>query len=609
MVLSTLEAFPHADMGVWCDFDSRKLITPPISVASNFEVSSALAMSVLRDGIIDLHESGADMVNRVAINLFEQEFRYDLDPASARDLAHEFVKLCDDKKIVMGTPILTNAGRHSEMPLSSCSVLPVNFDDRPAEALEYMHAYHKASIGLGIDLTTYEDPLATAIKINAEVLKASRAGDHERRIGNMGTISVYHPRVKDIVNAKTDDRYAGYEWRFNFSIDCDEKFMQAVRENRQVTLLDGSNVNARELMDEITASAASTGDPGLIFLDRLNDNNPTPAVGRVKSTAPCAEVGLIEGEACQFAYINLGQFVEDKNINIDQLKRTVYLLTRALDNAMDVSIENLAHPLGRDVMSKKRKIGIGLCGLADMLAKLNLSYDSADAREIGRDILTLISYTSKIASVDLADGRGSAEAMNIHLSGTENLHYADQAMLLKFARDTKYVSDQEWQDLINRIKTTRKLRNVSTIALPPTGRSSLIIGASNGIEPWFTDLDSDNNVHPILKTKLVEAGIWSPELEKEIIRRQTIQGIEAIPADIRSVFVTATELSPEAHLLMTAALQECNDEAASKTVNMPTGSTSNDVYNIYMTAHEMGLCGITIYVDGSRSNQPKKLVK
>lgn len=599
----------YSQMGTYIDLRSGELVTPAILAYSQFEAPHQLSMKVLKDGIIDFSETPSDMINRVATNLFKQEFRYDLDPKTAQDLANEFVILCDSRKIVMGTPILTNAGRHSEMPLSSCSVIPVNFDERPSEALEYMHAYHKASIGLGIDLTPYENPLETAVKINEEVLKASRRGDHERRIGNMGTISVYHPRVIDVVKAKTEDRFAGYEWRFNFSIDCDEKFIRAVAENRNVQLLDGSEVNARELMKEMTDSAAQTGDPGLIFLDRLNANNPTPGVGCVKSTAPCAEVGLIEGEACQFAYINLGEFVDGNDVDQNQLKRTVFLLTRALDNAMDISIENLAHPLGKDVMSKKRKIGIGICGLADMLAKLDIAYDSDEAREMGRDLLTLISYTSKMASVELAEARGSAEAMNLHLNGTENLHYADQAMLLKFARDTKYVSDQQWQKLITRIKHTRMLRNVSTIALPPTGRSSLIIGASNGIEPWFTVMDADNNVHPVLIEKLKKAELWSTELESKIKGRQTIQEIKEIPQSIRDIFVTATELTPEAHLLMTAALQECNDEAASKTVNMPAGSTGEDVYNIYMTAHEMGLCGITIYVDGSRSNQPKKLVK
>lgn len=589
-------------------FNEQALLLAALLCTSKFEVPSELAMGVLLDGIMDKSEQGSDMITRVAHALFQQEFKYDISPESAAELANEFITLCDERKIVMGTPILTNAGRHIEAPLSSCSVLPDNFEENPHEALKYMHAYWGHSIGLGIDLGKYKDPMKVALEINAEVLKEAAKGNHERRIGNMGTISVRHPRILDVIRAKINPDYQGVEWRFNFSIDCDEEFMAAVESGGQIQMEDGSHQNAAELMRAMTEAAARTGDPGLIFLDRLNNQNPTPGVGRVRSTAPCAEVGLIEGEACQFGYINLGKFVQpDGTLQLDEMKRTVYLLTRSLDNALDVSIDNLAHPSGQKVMRQKRKIGIGVCGLADMFAKLQLSYESEEARELARDLLALISYVSKVASVELAEHRGAAEAMNVFLSGVDNRHLAEVPMLLKYARDTRFVTDAEWQQLADRIKKTRQLRNVSTIALPPTGRSSLIIDASNGIEPWFTVIDNRGEVQPVLRALLEGLGIWSAELEAEIKAKQTIKSITIIPESIRKIFKTATELDPDAHLLMTAVMQEYNDESISKTVNMPAGSTPAEVQQVYLAAHRMGLCGITIYVDGSRSNQPKQL--
>jgi ribonucleoside-diphosphate reductase alpha chain len=569
-----------------------------------------LVLQILRDGILGDDEHATNMIWRVTIALFEQEFKYTDDEDAVIQEANTFIQLCDSRKIIMGTPILTNAGRHIDAPLSACSVLPVDFERTPEMALMYMHAYHKRSIGLGIPLDRYEHPLEIALKINEEVLKASKRGEHERRIGNMGTITVYHPRLFDLITAKSNPKFRDYEWRFNFSVDCDKAFMEAVKNDTNITRTDGTVVSAREIMNLISTEASKTGDPGLIFLDRLNDQNPTPGVGKVVSTAPCAEVGLIEGEACQFGYINLGEFVNvNGSIDLEEITKTVFLLTKALDNALEISIANLEHPAASNVMQSKRKIGIGICGLADMFAKLELPYTSQEARDLSRDLFALINYLSKCASVELAKVRGSALAMQRFTDGENNRHYASSPIMQKYARDTRFVTKHQWQELIKNINDTGSLRNVSTTALPPTGRSSLIIGASNGIEPWFTVLDNEGHVHPILRQKLEQIGLWDTTIETEILYRGTIGEILRIPQTIKDVFRTATEIPPQDHLSMTAILQGYNDESISKTVNMPQGTSIDEVCEIFMDAYDAGLCGITIYIDNSRENQPKRLAK
>lgn len=567
-------------------------------LVSNYNFSSESARRIARDGIINPNETSSEMILRVAEALFSEEVKYKYPPDSILKTAESFVEFCDQGCITMSTPVLTSAGRHQEKPLAACSVIPVNFETHPEEALRYMHVYHGHNIGLGIDLNEYEEPLKVIFVVNKAVLEAAKQGKHERRIGNMGTISVRHPRILDVIELKKDPQYADYSWRFNFSVMCDDEFVDSV--------LNSETENSK-LFFKIAEAAAKTGDPGLIFIDRLNRNNPTPGIGQYKSVAPCAEVGLIEGEACQFGYLNLGKFVENGTIDITKLSKAVFLLTRSLDNALDISIKNLAHPRGQEVMKAKRKIGIGVCGLSDIFIKLGLSYASLEAQRLAQDLMAFINYQSKLNSVRLAKERGPALAMKTHQRADQNRYYGDPSFIARYAKDSKWVKAKDWQTLADKIKKTGLLRNVSTVALPPTGRSSFIVDGSPGIEPWFTVLDADGDVNPLLIQKLREEGLWRDDIESEIKRRQRLGGIEKIPDSIKQLFITATELSPEQHLKITAAMQVYNDGAISKTVNLPSSATPEQVKNVLLKAYRYGLCGITIYVDKSRKNQPRQL--
>jgi ribonucleoside-diphosphate reductase alpha chain len=384
--------------------------------------------------------------------------------------------------------------------------------------------------------------------------------------------------------------------------------MQAVNENTTYQLLDGTELNAKEVMLKIVTNATLCGDPGLIFIDRMNRDNPTPGVGVYTSTAPCAEVGLTPGESCQFGYINLAQFIEGGEINMALLEKMTRLMTRVLDNALEASIEHYKHPLNQKVMNAKRKIGVGICGLADLFLKLQIPYDSSEARRLSSDLIAFVNYFSKVESHELAKTRGSFGAMDLVVGN----RYRNNPGFIedKYGQlSTTYVTSEMWQELGATIRQLRFLRNASTIALPPTGRSGLVIDASTGVEPVFSLINYDGSINQTLLEVLEENGLSNIALIEEIKQTGKIGHLTQIPENIRKIFQTALEITPDGHLAMVSGIQETVDESIAKTINMPNHSTPEDVMDIYLRAYNSGLKGITIYRTGSRTVQPRKLAK
>lgn len=386
--------------------------------------------------------------------------------------------------------------------------------------------------------------------------------------------------------------------------------MDAAESGSNYQLLDGTPLNARQLLMEIVSAAHECGDPGLAFIERMNRDNPTPIVGTYATTAPCAEVGLTAGESCQFGYLNLSKFVtieKDRGeIDWDELERATRLMTRALDNALEISIGHYPDPINDRVMSAKRKIGVGVCGLADLFVILGIPYDSEDAKKLSRDIVAFVNYFSKVESHGLAVKRGSFGAMRaIHgCRYNDNPGFIAQKYGgLKTAR----VSTEMWLELDKRIRDTKMLRNASTIALPPTGRSGLIIDANPGIEPLFSLVNYDGTINASLLRDLQHRGVSTEKILESIQDKGSLKNIPGIPEDIRNIYKTAVEISPETHISMSAAIQEAVDESISKTINMPESTTPEDIFSIYMRAHKLGLKGITIFRTGSRKVQPRKL--
>lgn len=524
--------------------------------------------------IVGQGELPCEMIERVITTINEADSKHsDADVSFGKKIG----KQLDDGKIVFSTPILTNAGRHVDRPLSACTVLPIGLDVDYGLLKNEISFVHQQGMGTGFNLDRHKNPLRLLNFLNNSAIDSSNSGNEDRPVGNIAIMSIYNPMVTDFINIK--DTCKG-EWKFNISVSVDKEFMVAVKEDSKTTQSDGTLIPARELFDKLCASVLRNAEPGLIFLDRINERNPAPELGSYEAVAPCAEVGLIPGEVCEFGYINLAKFISYSgscyDVDTEGLAKTSRLLTRALDDLLDVTYENIDNDLSRQIIEQKRKIGIGICGLSDALAIANLSYDSKEATTLVSDLVALINYSSKLESVKLAASRGSCGIIK-----SQKSRYLDEpAHIVKLfgSLDSAYVQPQEWIDLADTIKRTRNLRNISTTAIPPTGRSALVIGASTGIEPYFN------------------------------IRDISIQVFDKI-ADRRdqSFIKTANEICVDAHIAMAAAAQRFCDESISKTINLPASATVDDIKHAFLEAYEKEMNGITIYVDGSVANQPKDL--
>jgi ribonucleoside-diphosphate reductase alpha chain len=347
------------------------------------------------------------------------------------------------------------------------------------------------------------------------------------------------------------------------------------RENKKVGELDAS-----EVYQALVAQAWDNGDPGIIFLDKINKDNPTPEIGEIESTNPCGEQPLLPYEACNLGSINLAKFVAEKNgkpaIDYESLKVLIALAVRFLDDTIDVS----KYPLREitEMVKGNRKIGLGVMGFADMLYQLEVPYNSERALAVAEEVMQFIQQESHEASKQLAAERGVFKNFNksVH-NGQQNNTY----------------------------------RNATTTTIAPTGTLSIIAGCSSGIEPLFAlsfvrnvmDNDELLEVNPYFEKIARDRGFYSRDLMDTIARKGSIADLEEIPEDVRKIFVTAHDVSPDWHVRMQAAFQKYTDNAVSKTVNLPHDSTRDDVLRVYDLAFELGCKGITIYRDGSKENQ------
>ncbi|MGQ0775572.1 MAG: hypothetical protein ACT4NY_14325 [Pseudonocardiales bacterium] len=549
----------------------------------------------LRTGrMISDGETAQDMVTRIVTALEQADARF--DPAGAEAFGERLGWALDTERIVFSTPIMTNAGRHTDRPLAACAVPPVDLRGDLAEVKTIVDGYHQAGMGTGFTLDGLDDPVGVLRYLNDIAVTGANSGAEDRPVGNMAILPLDHPRAEEFIGCKVGADTRGEQWKFNISLHVTDAQMRAAlaRAGRE-----------RDLLVAAAEAAHACADPGLLFADRMNDGNPTPQVGAYVSTAPCAEVGLVAGETCQFGYLNLGRFHTGSGtipVDLDALADTTRTLVRALDDAIEASLAHYPNPLSARVMGIKRKIGVGVCGLADLLLTAGLPYDSAEGRRLTQEVLALVNYTSKLASAELARDRGACPAV-----GGGRSRYAQPAFLRRFAElGTTTVTRGDWNALAAEIAQTGLLRNSSTIAVPPTGRSAPVVGASTGIEPLFR-LSGDQPGHRRagVVAELQQAG--RTDVLGFVDTHGRLPADPTLPAYLRAVLATATQISPAGHLAMAAAVQACVDEAVSKTVNLPGTARAIDVYDTYATAFELGCKGITVYVDGSRSVQPQAL--
>jgi len=369
-------------------------------------------------------------------------------------------------------------------------------------------------------------------------------------------------------------------------VAANDDFMRAVTAGAEYDLINPRNkevvgrLNAKEVFDKIVDQAWRTGDPGLVFLDRINQDNPTPKLGVIESTNPCGEQPLLPYESCNLGSINLAKMVSKKNgavdIDYQKLEKTVRLAVRFLDNVID----NNKFPLPdiEEMTKKTRKIGLGVMGFADLLIKLGISYDSEEALQTAKDIMQFINEKANESSAALAEAKGVFPA---------------------------------FEDSIHDTPDGIKVRNATTTTIAPTGTLSIIAGCSSGIEPLFAlsyirnILDGARfiEVNPYFKEEAKREGFYSEELMEEIAKLGSIQDIDGIPDRVKRLYVTAHDISPEWHIKMQAAFQSSTHNAVSKTINFPHSASRDDVEQAYMLAYKEGCKGITIYRDRSKDKQ------
>ncbi|GAB6096773.1 vitamin B12-dependent ribonucleotide reductase [Desulfatiferula olefinivorans] len=545
----------------------------------------------------NLCETPEQLFRRVAHHIAQAEGRYTDEPSVVQDLEDRFYAMMTEFRFLPNSPTLMNAGNELGQ-LAACFVLPVDDSlEDIFEAVKNAALIHKSGGGTGFSFSRLRakdcrvgstggvasGPVSFMKIFNTATEQIKQGGT--RRGANMAILRVDHPDILEFIHCKKNNRDLN---NFNISVAVTDTFIEAAHAGKPYALIDprdgkpAGELNAADVYQSIVRQAWQNGDPGIIFLDRINRDNPTPELGEIESTNPCGEQPLLPMEACNLGSINLAAFVvtdektDKPQVDYKALKDTVDLSVRFLDNTIDMSVYPL--PAISDMVRGNRKIGLGVMGFADLLFRLNVPYNSEAAIQLARDIMGFIQKESHKASCKLGQERG---------------------VFLNFDKS------------VYKGKKNLTLRNATTTTIAPTGTLSILANCSSGIEPLFAlsfvRRVMDNNelieVNPWFEAVAREKKFYSPELMDLIARTGSIAEIDDIPEAVRKVFVTAHDVAPEWHIRMQAAFQQFTDNAVSKTVNLPQSAGVDEVQAIYDLAFRLGCKGVTIYRDGSKDNQ------
>ncbi|MSQ25733.1 MAG: vitamin B12-dependent ribonucleotide reductase [Dehalococcoidia bacterium] len=570
---------------------------PGLDIAPNaYEVLKRRYLAKDRDGKVV--ETPEQMFRRVARNLAEGEIVED-HAADVSPIFEEFYHMMSKLEFLPNSPTIMNAGRDLQQ-LSACFVLPVP-DDMQGIFASATHTamIHKSGGGTGFafsrirpenDVVGSTGGIASGpvsfIRIFDTATEVVKQGG-TRRGANMGILSVQHPDVLKFIHAKDDDKSLQ---NFNISVAVTEKFMDAVERGTDYDLINPRNGqvtgrhNAREVFDQLVNSAWKTGDPGIIFIDRMNTarSSPVPKRGPIEATNPCGEQPLYPYDSCNLGSINLAQMVTDlpiRTVDWEKLERTVFTAVRFLDNVVTMN----RYPIAQieEVSKSIRRIGLGVMGWADMLLMMGAPYDSEEALHLAEQVMAFIQEKADEASMALAEERGAFP---------------------------------DWDDSVYGPLGPlgpRRLRNSTRTTIAPTGTISIIANCSSGIEPLFalsysrTVMEGTKliEVNPYFEAVARREGFYSQEMMEELARRGSVKGMPGVPQWVQRLFVTSHDIAPEWHVRMQAAFQRFTDNAVSKTVNFGHDASVEDVRTVYRLAYKTGCKGVTIYRDGSKSMQ------
>jgi ribonucleoside-diphosphate reductase alpha chain len=544
---------------------------------------------LLKDDDQNVVEAPGELFRRVARHIAQAEKAF-RGARSVGESEEKFLSMMRSLEFIPNSPTLMNAGT-SLGQLSACFVIPVEDSiDGIFDALEDMAKIHQTGGGTGFSFSRLrpKGDLVSTTKGEASgpvsfmsifdqatgvIVQGGR-----RRGANMGILRCDHPDVIDFIEAKTE---RGRFTNFNLSVGVTDRFMKALQKNGHFDLVNPRTkqkvrtLKARAVFDLIVNAAWRTGDPGLIFLDEINRRNPTPGIGMIEATNPCGEVPLLPFESCNLGSINLVKMVTDGRFDWQRLRDRIRWSIRFLDNVIEVNRFPL--PQIREITFANRKIGLGVMGFADMLIRLGIPYNSPEAVRFARRLMRFIRTESLRASAGLADERGVFPNFDRSVYGPRGL----------------------------------RLRNATVNTVAPTGTISIIAGCSSGIEPLFAVSFVRNvlsgtrlfETNPIFEEMARNRGIYSREMIAEMARVGSLRTVRGVPADLRKLFVTAFDVSPEEHLDIQSAFQAYTDNSVSKTINLPADATVEDVRSIYLRAYRSRCKGITVYRYGSREEQ------